>query len=100
VGSTSTKSNSKVRGLTVPSLSALLFPWVRVTVVSFGSATVRILSAAGAGNSGNARDRIAHPCGRNVPLDHVAGGLNTRKWCGVRPATQKATTVSIGGQPG
>src|SRR5688572_9940936 len=37
-GSTSTKSNWKVRGLTVPSFSALLLPCVRVTVFSLRSA--------------------------------------------------------------
>src|ERR1700692_599911 len=37
-GSTSTKSNSKLRGLTVPSLRAWLLPWVRVTVLSLGPA--------------------------------------------------------------
>src|SRR5438552_14754105 len=36
-GSTSTNSNSKVRGLTVRSLRALLFPCVRVTVFSLSS---------------------------------------------------------------
>src|SRR5438874_2564405 len=36
-GLTSTKSNSKVFGLTVPSFRALLLPWVRVTVLSFKS---------------------------------------------------------------
>ena len=35
-GSTSTNSNSKVLGFTVPSLSAWLLPWVRVTVFSLG----------------------------------------------------------------
>src|SRR5215813_4217683 len=34
----STSSNSKVRGLTVPSLSAWLLPWLRVTVLSLSSA--------------------------------------------------------------
>src|SRR5262252_3706839 len=37
-GSTSSKSNAKVRGLTVPSLSAWLLPWLRVTVLSLSSA--------------------------------------------------------------
>src|SRR5215467_7648015 len=37
-GSTSSKSNAKVRGLTVPSLSARLLPWLRVTVLSLSSA--------------------------------------------------------------
>src|SRR5215510_10519232 len=36
IGSTSTKSNSKVLALTVPSLSAWLLPCVRVTVISLG----------------------------------------------------------------
>src|ERR1700716_3312221 len=36
-GSTSSKANSKVFGLTVPSLSARLLPWVRVTAFSFTS---------------------------------------------------------------
>src|SRR5690242_7427342 len=74
-GSTSTKSNSKVRGLTLPSLSALLLPWVRVTVFSLGSATMRSLSAAGAGDSRHARHRVAHPRGRDVGLDNVLHGL-------------------------
>src|SRR5882757_8514649 len=34
-GSTSSKSNSKVFGRTLPSLSAWLLPWLRVTVFSF-----------------------------------------------------------------
>src|SRR5215813_595580 len=34
-GSTSSKSNSNVFGRTLPSLSAWLLPWVRVTVFSF-----------------------------------------------------------------
>src|SRR5262249_37336279 len=37
-GSTSSKSNAKVAGLTVPSLSAWLLPWLRVTVLSLSSA--------------------------------------------------------------
>src|SRR5215831_3897823 len=36
-GSTSSKSNAKVRGLTLPSLSAWLLPWLRVTVLSLSS---------------------------------------------------------------
>src|SRR5712691_10852172 len=36
-GSTSMNSNSQVRGFTVPSLRALLFPWVRVTILSLSS---------------------------------------------------------------
>src|SRR5215831_15115579 len=36
-GSTSTKSKEKLFGLTVPSLSARLLPWVRVTVLSLSS---------------------------------------------------------------
>src|SRR6516225_5436069 len=36
-GSTSSNSNAKVRGLTVPSLSAWLLPWLRVTVLSLSS---------------------------------------------------------------
>src|SRR5262249_7451834 len=37
-GSTSSNSNAKVRGLTAPSLSARLLPWLRVTVLSLSSA--------------------------------------------------------------
>src|SRR5262245_18401905 len=44
-GSTSTKSNSKVLGLTVPSLTAWLLPCVRVTVFSLGPAIVTLRSA-------------------------------------------------------
>src|SRR5262245_32900612 len=36
-GSTSSKSNAKVRGLTMPSLSAWLLPWLRATVLSLSS---------------------------------------------------------------
>src|SRR5262245_34279096 len=36
-GSTSSNANSNVFGLTVPSLSARLLPWVRVTVLSLGA---------------------------------------------------------------
>src|SRR6516165_5426487 len=36
-GSTSSNSNAKVRGLTVPSLSAWLLPWLRVTVLSLSA---------------------------------------------------------------
>src|SRR5262249_49219759 len=36
-GSTSSNSNAKVRGLTLPSLSAWLLPWLRVTVLSLSS---------------------------------------------------------------
>src|SRR5215471_1749080 len=38
---TSTKSNAKVFGFTVPSLRAWLLPWVRVTVFNFSSAMGR-----------------------------------------------------------
>src|SRR5262249_19715176 len=38
---TSTKSNAKVFGLTLPSLRAWLLPWVRVTVFSLSSAMGR-----------------------------------------------------------
>src|SRR6266404_4866353 len=40
-GSTSSKWNAKLRGCTVPSLSARLLPWVRVTVLSFSSGMAR-----------------------------------------------------------
>src|SRR6266478_5154378 len=40
-GSTSSKWNAKLRGFTVPSLSARLLPWVRVTVLSFSSCMAR-----------------------------------------------------------
>src|SRR5260370_16274924 len=40
-GSTSSKWNAKLRGFTVPSLSARLLPWVRVTVLSFSSGMAR-----------------------------------------------------------
>src|SRR5215470_17735130 len=40
-GSTSSKSKAKVFGLTLPSLSARLLPWVRVTVLSLSSAMER-----------------------------------------------------------
>src|SRR5262244_1600662 len=39
---TSTKSNAKVFGLTVPSLRAWLLPWVRVTVFRLSSAMGRL----------------------------------------------------------
>src|SRR6266481_1405981 len=40
-GSTPSKWNAKLRGCTVPSLSARLLPWVRVTVLSFSSGMAR-----------------------------------------------------------
>src|SRR4051812_27809670 len=48
-GSTSTKSNSKVFGLTSPALSARLLPWLRVTVFSFGPAIFVLLPSKAEG---------------------------------------------------
>src|SRR5215471_6731840 len=65
-GSTSSKSNAKVRGLTVPSLSARLLPWLRVTVLSLSSAMKR-----------NAIERKLHR-GDHVALHRRLGHAGTR----------------------
>src|SRR5690242_6854603 len=65
-GSTSTKSSSKPRGLTVPSLSARLLPWVRVTVFSRGRAMASSSSAALALDAVGHGERAFHPGGRQV----------------------------------
>src|SRR5258706_5133956 len=74
-GSTSMNSSVAVFGRTVPSLSALLFPCVRMTVFSVSSAMAFPGSAAGAGDAVGERQCVLHERRRNVVLDHVLDAL-------------------------
>ena len=92
-GSTSTKSNSKVRGFTVPSLSASLLPCVRVTVFSLSMRMSTSFMDKRRANS------FSHAGGRSSSTT-PSTGLNTLKWWRVPSAVQNATAVSRGGNPG
>src|SRR6187402_238802 len=71
-GSTSMNSKSNVRGLTVPSFSAVLLPCVRVTVLSLG----RVMgSAAGTGDALAVGERVLHEGGRDVVLGDLLDAL-------------------------
>src|SRR6516225_964031 len=95
--STSSNSNAKVRGLTVPSLSAWLLPWLRVTVLSLSSAMIYrgsllsgVVPARGTPRRSRRGDPVAgthratHPglwnMGPRVRGDHIAARGVLRKF--------------------
>src|SRR6185312_2297305 len=88
-GSTSTKSNSKARGFTAPSLSARLLPCVRVTVRYFGSAiSITPASAAVAVVALRDREGVLHPCGRKIRLAHFHERLEHLEVVALRPVLE------------